>query len=448
MENIENENNENLSLTDQAISKIKYSKGYMIFLIVILGLAHLLDEYATLAPTFYQSSMIWEFFESTEWMEYNEALGFITRLSAIGMVLMIFGMLYKGLMDRFGRRIIFIISAAGMTLGVIIMILSQNYWIYFIGSTIMGFFVMNDMQYQFINEETPTKWRAQAFSIAKIIGLLGLLAVPLIRRITIVEGSENWRPIMYLPVIVGLIVVISSIFFLKETRAFRILQEQRKIDPEAHKKEKINIRIAWKALKKMPTWDQYKWIVILGMLFVPFAMLNQAHTDNFMEQAGISLDDRNIVITISTICVGVAYIAHGIFTDKVGRKPAYALNCVVTIVLLPVEYYAMLNYNLVLAGITQGLRIGAFWNITDVNRFMMIENVPTRMRGNAQAIAGLMMFIPIFPIIFINSYLVENLPYVQQALMAVGIPVNLAALILVIWKLKETKNVDLTKIEG
>ena len=449
MENEEQSINHELSLTDKAVSQIKYSKGYMIFLVIILGLAHVLDEYATLAPASFSSAIIQEFFLDTNWFtEYNDAMGFINTLQMSAIIFMIFGFFYKALMDRIGRKPIFIISATGMTIGVIIMIVSGNYWVYFIGTSFLTFFTGTDMQYQFINEETPTKWRAQAFSYAKILGLVGLLAAPVIYDANVVGDTVNWRPIMYVPAIIGVIVVVFSIFFLKETRAYRIMQEERKIDPDAFAEEKINLKIAFQRMKKMPTWDQVKWLIILGALFVPFALLNQNYTDHFMEQAGIPEANRALVQTLSIISVGIAYITHGIFTDKVGRKPAYAINAAIVVILLPVEYVAVMNNNLWIAGISQGLRIGAFWNITDVNRFMLIENVPTGIRGSAQAIQGLFMFLAIIPTMGITIGLMPNMTYAQVGLMIVGIPLNLLMFIIVLWKLKETKNVDITKIEG
>ena len=167
-----------------------------------------------------------------------------------------------------------------------------------------------------------------------------------------------------------------------------------------------------------------------------------------MDQVGISHSDRNVVFFISTICVGIAYFANGQISDRIGRKPSLIYNTILVVVLLPVEYYAVLNYNIWLAGIAQGIRIGAFWNIGDVRGIMVMENTPTRLRGFAQMYAGLWAFPAVITAVIINVVLLEFITYTFQAALIMGIPINILCLILVFWKIKETKQVDITKIEG
>jgi hypothetical protein len=84
---------------------------------------------------------------------------------------------------------------------------------------------------------------------------------------------------------------------------------------------------------------------------------------------------------------------------------------------------------------------------------MLIENVPTRIRGNAQAISGLMMFSAIPVALILNQVLLGMLQSgvltnTFQILLIIGIPFNAIALFFVITKLKETVHVDITQIEG
>ena len=59
MENTDNKIELNV---DDFSKKPKHGKKYLILLTVILGLAHSLDEYSSLAPGMIQSSIIQEFF--------------------------------------------------------------------------------------------------------------------------------------------------------------------------------------------------------------------------------------------------------------------------------------------------------------------------------------------------------------------------------------------------
>jgi len=70
-------------------SKITHNKGYMVLLIIILGLGHVLDEYSSLAPGMIKSSMIDEFFVSTGWKTQDKALQFMNLLGMTAMLVMI-----------------------------------------------------------------------------------------------------------------------------------------------------------------------------------------------------------------------------------------------------------------------------------------------------------------------------------------------------------------------
>ncbi|MEN8172980.1 MAG: MFS transporter [Chloroflexota bacterium] len=440
-------------------SKIQHNKGYMLLLIIILGLGHVLDEYSSLAPGMIKSSMIDEFFVSIGWKTQDEALQFMNLLGMSSLLIMILATLFKSLQDKYGRKIIFVISAIGMTLGMIVMILAGGYWVYFAGTLLSQFFIFNDMQYIYIQEETPARKRAQFFSYAKILGLLGLLLVPVVRSFTVVDGNENWRPVLYPPVIIGVLVVILSIFFLKETRAFQIMKKEREENKNKPgvEEEKITFKNTFRAIRKMPSWDQLKWLTILPMFYMIFALLNQGYSEVFMDQAGVSLSDRNIVLAVSTIFVGVSYFVNGLITDRIGRKASMVANAAAVIILVVVEYFAMWAAPtssakillLVIAAISQGYRIGAFWNITDVQRMMLFENTPTRFRGTVLALSGMALFIVMVPAIFLINGVIGAFPgNVQMVLIVIGIPANLVVVFGTILKLRETVQVDITAIEG
>ncbi len=437
---------ENLTLDEKGPTQT-YSKRYLIFLVLILGLAHILDEYSSIAPSMIKSSLVQEFFVDNG-VSAIEGLQIMNTLGMLTIGLMLFSNFFKGLQDKYGRKIIFMISAIGMTVGVLISSIAPNFPIYFLGSSIGGFFLFNDMQYVYINEETPTNKRAQAFTTAKIIGLAAIFLIPIIRGMFITETENNWRPVLYFPVLIGVIVIILGAFFLKETSAYTILKEDRKLNPEKYKHEKINLKNAVKDLKKLDTWDQVKWLIIIMVIAAPFALLNVNYSEFFLFEAGISPSDTNTVLMLSTVGTGIAYVLQGQIADRLGRKPSYIINTATVLILIPVEYFAVLNGNLILAGLTQGIRIGAFWNITDVNRFMLIENVPTRLRGYAQTYSGVIMMATIPISIIATTVLLPVFTYTYGLLLFFGLPFVFISLILIVLKLKETKDVDITKIEG
>ena len=315
------------------------------------------------------------------------------------------------------------------------------------------------MQYMYIQEEAPARKRAQFMSYAKILGLGGLLIVPLVRSFTIVEGSENWRPVLYLPIIIGVLVLLLSFFFLKETRAFRVYkQEQKDKKAETGEEEKgLSLPAAVKLLRTIPSWPQIKWLILIGIFSSPFLALNQNYSEIFMDQTGVTLADRNLVLAVSTVSVGIAYFISGLLADKIGRKPTLIGNLAVMAVGLFIEYFAIWAAPesafkvllLVIAGMSQGLRIGAFWNQGDLHGVMLVESTPTHLRGNTQAISGTLAILSIVPFIIINSILIGVFPgNVQMVLLIMGIPVAIAILLATYFKINETVHVNILEIEG
>ena len=173
-----------------------------------------------------------------------------------------------------------------------------------------------------------------------------------------------------------------------------------------------------------------------------------------MDQVGMLHDARSNIFIISTIFVGIIYFINGQIADKFGRKPAMIMNSLLVAALLPIEYFAIRNFvtwgnlSVSIAGMAQGLRIGAFWNSGDVRGIVMLENTPTRLRGFAQMIAGLWAF-PVFILLTVaNYFLLDVFQYTMQIALVIAIPVNIIVAILTLWKIKETKDIDITKVEG
>ena len=438
--------------TELDIRRRKFGMGYTLVLIVILGLAHSLDEYSSLASSQIKSFILLEFFGSSD---SAAGQGILQLIQLIGIILMLGSTFIKGLQDKYGRKKIFIISTFGMTLGVLITCLvpTGNFAIYFLGNTIMSLFLFNDMQYVYINEEMSSNKRAQAFTTAKIIGIGAILMLPLVRlliNLDEVTGTTDWRPIYYLPLIIGVIVIILSIAFLKEPHAYTVYQEDKKMNPEKYKNEKVSVKETYRALKNSENWHQIKWITIVMMIAAPMAGVNVAHNEVFMNQV---INNDTIVtgmLFISNLSVGLIYLVQGQVTDRIGRRFSYIMNTILVIILLPIEFILIMWVPSLywLAALFQGIRIGAVWNITDVNRFLFIENVPTKIRGMSQVVWGLAIFIMV-PVGVIASLILVQIfaDLVHLVLLVQGMPMMIISLYFIVKHIKETVHVDITKIE-
>jgi hypothetical protein len=126
------------------------------------------------------------------------------------------------------------------------------------------------------------------------------------------------------------------------------------------------------------------------------------------------------------------------------------MNTVLVIILLPLEFILIIWVPSLywLAAVFQGIRIGAIWNITDVNRFLFIENVPTRIRGMSQVVWGFSIFLMVPFGMIVSLVLIAVVPYVHLVLLIMGIPLMSLSLVFIIKHIEETVHVDITKIEG
>jgi MFS family permease len=436
--------------TSKDFRRRQFGMVYTILLIVILGLAHSLDEYSSLASSQIKTFILLEFFGSAT-SESGQMV--LQLLGIVGIFLMLGSTVIKGLQDKYGRRKIFIISTMGMTLGVLIICLVpyENLAIYFLGTTIANLFLFNDMQYVYINEEMSSNKRAQAFTTAKIIGIGAILMLPVVRGLTGLGVITNdWRPIYYLPLIIGIIVLILSIAFLKEPHAYTVYLEDKKNNPEKYKEEKVSIKETYQALKNSKNWDQIKWITIVMVIAVPMAGINVAHNELFMFQATGDAALVTTLLFISNLSVGLIYLIQGQVADRIGRRFSYIMNTALVIILLPLEFVIFMWVPSLwwLAAVFQGIRVGAVWNITDVNRFLFIENVPTKIRGMSQVVWGLAVFIAVPVSLILGIVLVAIFAeLVHLILLVQGLPLMIISLYFIVKHIKETVHVDITKIE-
>ena len=104
-----------------------------------------------------------------------------------------------------------------MGLGLFLVYLSKDIYVYMIGGTLMSFMVSHDMQCVYILECSDKKSRARNYAIVKAVAILGTLLVPLLRATLMQNVSERWHVVYLVPAIIGFVIVIMWLF-VGETR--------------------------------------------------------------------------------------------------------------------------------------------------------------------------------------------------------------------------------------
>ena len=149
----------------------------------------------------------------------DKSVGMLDIIGFIGIPFQALSVFYKPLSDRFGRKLFLIANTFGMALGMLLISLTHNLAFYLIGTIIVLFFVPHDMQVVYIMESAPAKHRAKIYSIVKCIATLGIMLVPLFRKL-FMENASEWRIVYLIPAIIGVVVSFFALFFARETDAF------------------------------------------------------------------------------------------------------------------------------------------------------------------------------------------------------------------------------------
>lgn len=198
------------------------NKFYLIYLFMILSLIYITDEIASTISIQFQANIVTEFFVKNMGMEYGAGLSLFSAIGFISYPVTVLIIFYRPLADKFGRKPFLVINTLCMGLGLFLVYLSKDIYVYMIGGTLMSFMVSHDMQCVYILECSDKKSRARNYAIVKAVAILGTLLVPLLRATLMQNVSERWHVVYLVPAIIGFVMSLFALLFARETNAFLI----------------------------------------------------------------------------------------------------------------------------------------------------------------------------------------------------------------------------------
>ncbi len=446
--------------------------GYMAYFLLIVSVIYLADEVVTQIGGQMQTVIASQIFAPVVGAEFA-----VARLSALSTITMCVGglaLLYKPLCDRYGRRPFLIINTLGMGAGTILISLSTNIPVYLVGATIVTFFTPHDMQAVYIQECAPPKHRAKMYSVIKAIATLGVFLIPLLRSIFIPASDlSNWRYVYLIPGTITIAAAVFAFFFIRESDAFieTRLRQLKMTDEEiaAAKEKKLALDAQGgliKALKFGLRTKQLRWLMIscgfimFGMVVTSYyeAIMANGYAQQFLAQ-GMTLDaaraEANTFVTkaLMTFSVGSALfqLFPGFLADKFGRKnTAIAMTCSLLISFL-IFYFGSNNaINPYIVGLFCGATVGAYYYTSDLIALMVSESSPTNLRASMLAVQPLVSG-TIYASSMILTMILNNIlgdTAIGIVTLCTFVPGMTLGLILMAWKVKETKGVDMTTITG
>ncbi len=450
---------------DQQFHSRKY---YLLILTIVLTVVYIIDELTSSVRGTVETYTICDLFNvSFGSAEYDDA-AVMLNLVTVGLYLIyLISPFYKSLADRFGRRIFLIINTIGMGVCLALSIITVSVALYLVVCVIMTFFTPNDMQVIYIMECAPKQHRAKLCSITKGIALISvsLLGI-LVNNFVSYENASSWKVVYFVPMILAFVVGIAAIFLVKETPAYaekrlqylELSEEEREqqtqLEKEQQEKEKNTNPSVFSAFKYIFTHKQTLYIAIIAIIFsfaTGYTGKYQTIIEAGVARGAITSSDSSAILMIYPLINGIFTLIGGFITDKLGRKKsALSLGAWSAGGVIVFAIGCLVGLNGWVSGIAYGVSIAGLWSISDMIFFIITsENTPTSMRGSVVGSMQLLGMVGTGLNMVWNSAATALFGSMNLgiALTASYLPLMIIALVIMMLKVKETKDVDLNAIE-
>ena len=430
--------------------------GYLIILVVIVALVYIVDELTSNITATVQSSVVNEFFVSNG-VDFNTGLSNLSLMMMPAYVFYFILPFYKSLADRLGRKPFLVINTLGMALAMFIIWISPNVYVYILGCLIIRFFIPNDMQVMYIMEAVPEQHRAKLCSITKACGYVGVSCIPLLRQVMMHNDPTKWHEIFVIPVIMGVAVSVLCLLLVRETPVFLnqrisyLENELAKEDQPAEEKkvEKQNKTGVFQAIRFIATHKQVRWIAICAFIFACATAVTGFY-ESIMTTGGMDTAEVTQALFIFPLMNALFTMLGGFLTDRVGRKRSLATLSIISMVMLALFILsAGMQMNAYLVGGFYGVFVGCFWSVSDL-LFLIFpgESTPTKLRASVLGTLSLVLFAGGIVSTLLVSVAMRFVSSIGMLCMAVCIPFMLLSLLLVLFKVQETKGVNMDTVTG
>lgn len=442
---------------------------YIAYVIFIIALIYAVDEIASQITTLMKTEIANDLFAT------ENSIGLLNILTILVVPFQALGLLYRPLADRFGRKVFLIINTFGMSLALLVIFLSRNVIVYFIGACMVQFFIPHDMHVVYIMESSSPKQRARTYSVIKFVANMGVMLIPLMRKL-MMENASEWRNVFLVPAIVGLVASFIALLLARETDSFidsrlrylRLTDEERQAEKEKKALDNAQGGLI-PALKFALKHKQLRWLYITSALmnigFIATIDYQAIMTYGYATSAlnsGLFATLNDAVNAVSTgvitealflfpIGSAVAQVIMGFVSDIKGRKLAAivtALNCLISFILFIVG--ANLGWSPYFVGLMCGACIGSYYSSNDVIIMMIGESSPTNLRSSTMSAQFIVTGIGVVISYGISLPLTSILGNTVVGIVAfcLLVPGFISGFISLVKKCHETKGIDMETVKG
>jgi len=402
------------------------SRGYLVYLIIFMGLVALMDQYLSTIKTTALPYIL---------EEYNITPTQFSNLEGIFFVATFFIFLLNSLVDRIGRKfsILFLILIMGLASGGIVLFSNTIYW-FMILYTLVVFATVSNMWSIPISEESPNQKRGKYVALVYILGLIPLQALLPPLLMNTLGLSWKW---MYGVMSLFMLPLLVLWFFMKETHRYEVIHQERQ---EGKRKNHLfGIGVINKTDIRYIIISASIWLCWLVYQFFYYWLGYY-----FMTIKGYTLGQWSTVLLVTLLVAMGAGFLSGSIMDKLGRKPTLVMG------------YLGLSAILVLLAFSNGILlpiatvlIGFFTSFTYTWIVVYIPEIfPTERRGacigwTTTIARGSYVVGP-----FLVGWLLKLYPTMEWFWVAAAAIVLLPIGIMFFFKPAETRVQDLDEIEG
>ncbi len=432
---------------------------YLLFVMIVLTIVYIVDEITSNLNAAMQPYVLFDLFRigsrDVNSPEYRSAINTVAPWQVASNLFLIISPFYKALSDKYGRRVFLMINTVGMGVGMLIVMTAQSTLQYILGMLAMMFFTPNDMQVLYIMEAAPREKRATYSFVAKGLALISVSLIGVLSRTFLQEDvPSSWRLVYLIPVITAIVIGLLSYFFVRETSVFldqrrsflSLTPEQRAAKAEENKRNSTSEEGGvFRAVKFIFKNRQLRWILIADFLFFATTFYTSYYAT--VLEGAMTTSMVSSALIVYPLFNGFVTIASGFFSDKLGRKKVCLLLGGLALAgLLLFVLSCRLRWGPVAAGMAYGCSIGGLWSMSDtIILTMPAESTPSGMRssvmGTISVLIGAGMFVGQALFIVLQNFLPMDILF-----LLICIPFMAIALIVLLTKVKETKNVDLDSI--
>lgn len=455
---------------ERAKPKKSYYFAYLVFIITLI---YATDEIASQIGTLMKTEIANDLLAS-----FGSRSGtFLDILSILIVPFQAIGLLYRPLADRWGRKKFLVINTFGMSLAMLVIFLSNNLILYFIGACMVQFFIPHDMHVVYIMESSPSKHRGKVYSSIKFIANMSVMLVPVLRRLLMHSASE-WRMVFLVPALVGLVSSFIALMTARETDSFiesrlrylRMTDEER----EAEKKLKDTQNAQgglFPALKFAMKHKQLRWLYITSSIVnIGFigtvnyqVIMTYGYAQHHVKEGlfatleaaleAVSIGDVTTALFMFPVGCAVSQVIMGFISDIKGRKSAAivtAVNCMIAFFTFTIG--STLGWNPTLVGFLCGASIGSYYSTNDVLIMMIGESSPTNLRSSTMSAQFLVTAVG-----FALSYAIGiGVPLITKlgneiigtVSLALLVPGFIGAFFALVLRTHETKGIDMDTVTG